>query len=147
STLYLSSSSRPSVRVDGELQILEGEPVLAARDVEALLPPLMPERNHEAVRTGAATEWICDIEEVGRVRCMSFRDHRGPGGVFRLMPTRSVSADHLGLPKAIQSLAIEPEGLVLVAGPRSSGKPTVMSAVVELINRTRPDQRIPIELR
>ena len=35
-------------------------------DVESLLLTLMPERNHEALRTGAATEWIIDIEEVGK---------------------------------------------------------------------------------
>ena len=145
STLYLSSESRPSVRVDGELQMLDGEPVHVARDVESLLLTLMPERNHEALRTGAATEWICDLEGVGRVRCMSFRDQRGPGGVFRLMPTRSVSADQLGLPKQVQALAIEPEGLVLIAGPRSSGKRTTMSAFVDLMNRTRRDHIITIE--
>ena len=145
STLYLSSESRPSVRVDGELQMLDGEPVHVARDVESLLLTLMPERSHEALRTGAATEWICDLEGVGRVRCMSFRDQRGPGGVFRLMPTRSVSADQLGLPKQVQALAIEPEGLVLVAGPRSSGKRTMMSAFVDLMNRTRRDHIITIE--
>ncbi len=145
STMYLSSDSRPGVRVDGELQMLEGEPVLTARDVESLLLTLMPERSHEALRTGAATEWILDIDDVGRVRCMSFRDHRGPGGVFRLMPTRSVSVDQLGLPRAVQGLAIEPEGLVLVAGPRSSGKRTLISAFVDLINRTRRDHVITIE--
>jgi twitching motility protein PilT len=145
STLYLSSESRPSVRVDGELQMLDGEPVHVARDVESLLLTLMPERSHEALRTGAATEWICDLEGVGRVRCMSFRDQRGPGGVFRLMPTRSVSADQLGLPKHIQALAIEPEGIILVAGPRSSGKRTTMSAFVDLMNRTRRDHIITIE--
>jgi twitching motility protein PilT len=145
STLYLSSESRPSVRVDGELQLLDGEPVLVARDVESLLLTLMPERSHEALRTGAATEWICDLEGVGRVRCMSFRDQRGPGGVFRLMPTRSVSADQLGLPQQIQALAIEPEGLILIAGPRSSGKRTTMSAFVDLMNRTRRDHIITIE--
>ena len=145
STLYLSSDSRSSVRVDGELQVLEGEPVLTARDVESLLLTLMPERSHEALRTGAATEWICDIEDVGRVRCMSFRDHRGPGGVFRLMPTRSVSAEQLGLPPQVQSLAMEQEGLVLVAGPRSSGKRTLISAFVDLMNKTRRDHVITIE--
>jgi twitching motility protein PilT len=145
STLYLSSQSRPSVRVDSELQTLEGEPILTSRDVESLLLTLMPERSHEALRTGAATEWIVDIEDVGRVRCMSFRDHLGPGGVFRLMPTRSVSADQLALPKVVQALAVEPEGLVLVAGPRSSGKRTLMSAFVDLINRTRRDHVITIE--
>ena len=145
STLYLSSDSRPGVRVDGELQTLEGEPVLTARDVESLLLTLMPERNHEALRTGAATEWILDIEEIGRVRCMSFRDHRGPGGVFRLMPTRSVSVDQLGLPRTIQGLVAEQEGLVLVAGPRSSGKRTLISALVDMVNRTRRDHVITIE--
>jgi twitching motility protein PilT len=145
STLYLSSESRPSVRVDGELQVLDGEPVLTSRDVESLLLTLMPERSHEALRTGAATEWICDIEGVGRVRCMSFRDHCGPGGVFRLMPTRTVTVDQLGLPQAVQALTIEPEGLVLVAGPRSSGKRTLLSAFVDAINRTRRDHVITIE--
>ncbi len=145
STLYLSSQSRPSVRVDSELQTLEGEPILTSRDVESLLLTLMPERSHEALRTGAATEWIVDIEDVGRVRCMSFRDHLGPGGVFRLMPTRSVSADQLGLPRVVQALAVEPEGLLLVAGPRSSGKRTLMAAFLDLINRTRRDHVISIE--
>jgi len=106
---------------------------------------LMPERSHEALRTGAATEWICDIETVGRVRCMSFRDQRGPGGVFRLMPNRSVSMDQLGLPQPVTALAIEPEGLVLVAGPRSSGKRTLLAAFVDQINRTRRDHVITIE--
>jgi twitching motility protein PilT len=145
STLYLSTDQRPSVRVDGENQPLEGEPVLTAYDVESLLLTLMPERSHEALRTGAATEWISDIDEIGRIRCMSLRDHRGPGGVFRLMPVRVVSTEQLALSREIQSLAIEPEGLVLVAGPRSSGKRTLISAYIDLINRTRRDHVISIE--
>ena len=145
STLYLSSDERPSVRVDGELQLLDGEPALSSNDVVSLLLTLMPDRSHEALRTGAATEWICDIEDVGRVRCMSFRDQRGPGGVFRLMPVRAVSVEQLGLSREIQALAIEPEGLIFVAGPRSSGKRTLMSALVDLINRTRRDHVITIE--
>jgi twitching motility protein PilT len=145
STLYLSSDARPSVRVDGQLQILDSEPVHAANDVISLLLTLMPERSHEALRTGATTEWICEIEDIGRVRCMSFSDHRGPGGVFRLMPVRTVTVEQLGLPREVQSLAIEPEGLVLVAGPRSSGKRTLISALVDLINRTRRDHVITVE--
>jgi twitching motility protein PilT len=145
STLYLSSESHPAVRLDGELQMLDSEPVLTALEVESLLLPLMPERSHEALRTGAPTEWICDIDGVGRVRCATFRDHIGPGGVFRLMPTRTVSADQLGLSKAVQALANEPEGLILIAGPRSGGKRTLISAFVDLINRTRRDFVITIE--
>jgi len=145
SALYLSSAARPSVRVDGDVQTIDGAPVLGPNDVESLLLTLMPERNAEALRTGVASEWICDVPDVGRVRCLSFRDHRGPGGVFRMMPVRTVTADQLGLSREIQALAIEPEGLVLVAGPRSSGKRTLMSGFVDLINRTRRDHVITVE--
>jgi twitching motility protein PilT len=145
STLYLSSGTRPSIRVDGELQALESTPVLGPNDVESLLLTLMPERNAEALRTGSTTEWICDFPDLGRVRCMSFRDHRGPGGVFRIMPTRAVTSQQLGLSREIQELAAGAEGLVLVAGPRSSGKRTLMSALVDLINRTRHAHVITIE--
>ena len=145
STLYLSSDARPSVRVDGDLQSLDGEPVHTAADVISLLLSLMPDRSHEALRTGATTEWICDIDDIGRVRCMSFSDYRGPGGVFRLMPVRTVSADQLGLSREIQSLAADPEGLVLITGSRSSGKRALISSLVDLINRTRRDHVITIE--
>src|SRR2546430_684553 len=76
STLYLSSHARPSVRVDGEIQMLEGEPSHGPNDVESLLLTMMPDRNHEALRSGGATEWISDVDGVGRVRCLSFRDRK-----------------------------------------------------------------------
>jgi twitching motility protein PilT len=145
STLYLSSSAPPSVRVDGEVQTLEGEPSLGAHDVESLLLSLIPARENEGLRTGAASEWISDVEGVGRVRCMTFRDQRGPGGVFRITPERATSTEQLGLSREVESLALEPGGLILVAGPRLSGKRTTISALVDFMNRTRRDHVITVE--
>jgi twitching motility protein PilT len=145
SALYLSSGARPAIRIDGEIETLDGAPVLDAKEVEGLLLTLMPERDAEALRTGAASEWICDIADLGRVRCLSLRDSRGPGGVFRLMRPRGVSAEQLGLPRQIQGLALERDGLVLVAGARASGKRTLISAFVDLINRQRHDHVVTIE--
>ena len=145
SILYLSSSARPAIRVDGEIETLDGAPVLSPNDVESLPLTLMPERDAEALRTGAASEWICEIADLGRVRCMTFRDSRGPGGVFRLMRPRGLSAEQLGLSRQIQGLALEREGLVLVAGARSSGKRTLISAFVDLINKSRHDHIVTIE--
>lgn len=144
-TLYLMSSGRPSIRVDGEIAALDGEPLLAAPEVESLLLDLAPERNREALRNGEGTEWMSDVPEVGRFRCQSFRDHRGPGGIFRIISTRPASVDQLGLSREIQALCAEREGLVLVAGPRSSGKSTLISAFVDLINRARNDYVVTIE--
>lgn len=143
-TLYLFSQARPSIRVDGEIGVLDAEPVLGPSDVEALLLEALPDPREEKAD---GTEWIVDMPDVGRVRCVSFRDHRGPGGVFRMIPARAVSADQLGLSREIQGLCAEPEGLLLVVGPRSSGKSTLMAAFVDLINRTRSDHVITLESR
>jgi len=142
--LYLFSQARPSIRVDGELIVLDSEPVLAASDVEALLLEVLSDR-----RQGDAegTEWIVDVPDVGRIRCVSFRDHRGPGGVFRMIPVRAISAEQLGLSREIQALCAEPEGLLLVVGPRSSGKSMLLAAFVDLINRSRGDHIITLENR
>jgi twitching motility protein PilT len=145
STLYLVSGARPSIRIDGEVRTLEGAPVLSPNDVEALLLTLMPERSAEALRSGAASEWISEFDDLGRVRCLSFRDYRGPGGVFRIMPQRAVTTEQLGLSREIQALAGESDGLVVVTGPRLSGKRTLMSAFVDHINRTRHLHIITLE--
>ena len=74
--LFLFSQARPSIRVDGEIHALDGEPVLAPQDVDGLMLEVLPERPDEGLPSGS--EWICDVKDVGRVRCLSFRDHRGP---------------------------------------------------------------------
>ncbi len=143
--LHLSSGARPSIRIDGQIAALDGEPALTPQEVESLLADLAPEHEREAIRRGEGTEWVLDLADVGRFRCHGFRDDRGPGGTFRLITTRPASADHLGLPKDIQALGAASQGLVLVAGPRSSGKSTLAAALVDLINRTRTDHVITIE--
>jgi twitching motility protein PilT len=142
--LYLFSQSRPSIRVDGELSALDSEPTLAASDIEALLLEVVPDRRQSEAE---GKEWIVDVPEVGRIRCVTFRDHRGPGGVFRMIPARAISAEQLGLSREIQALCAEPEGLLLVVGPRSSGKSMLLAAFVDLINRTRGDHVITLENR
>ncbi len=144
-TLYLMSGLRPSIRLDGEISAFDGEPVLTAPEVESLLLDLAPERTREALEKGLDTEWMSDVPNVGRFRCQSFRDHRGPGGMFRLISSRPATVEQLGLSRELQSLCAEPEGLILVAGPRSSGKSTLISAFVDLINRTRSDYVVTIE--
>jgi hypothetical protein len=143
-TLYLFSNAQPSIWVDGQLQIMDGEPVFSASNVFSLLLTTMQEANREALRMGVATEWTRDVEGIGRVNGRTFSDHRGPGGVFR-MPVPVVTADQLGLTQDTQSLAQYPDGLVLVAGSRFSGRQMLTSALVDLINRTRQGYIITLE--
>jgi twitching motility protein PilT len=66
--------------------------------------------------------------------------------VVRLM-AQVPTAEQVGLPAEIVALADEPHGLVLVAGPRSSGKHTLLAALVDAVNHRRGCQLISIERR
>jgi len=145
SSLYLMTDTRPTIRIDDEILPLDSELPQASAEVESLILELAPGMSREALVGGTSAEWTCELPDVGRVRCLSFRDQRGPGAVFRLIPTRLVSADQLGLSRDIQSLCAERDGLVVVAGPRMSGKSTLVSALVDLINRTRADYVVSLE--
>lgn len=143
STVYVVAQSRPVIRVDGEIGVLDGEAVMSAAEVERVVMDLMPARGREQSRGGG--EWMADVPDVGRVRCVTFRDHRGPGVIFRMIPPQAISVEQLGLSPEVQALCSQPDGLVLVTGARASGKSTLLSAFVDLINRTRSDHVITIE--
>jgi twitching motility protein PilT len=144
STVYVVAQSKPMIRIDGEIGPLESEPTLTAADVDRLVMELAPPRRRDALQNGPV-EWLCDVPEIGRVRCMTFRDHRGPGVLFRMFPPRAISADQLGLTPEVQALCQQADGLVLVTGARASGKSTLLNAFVDLINRTRSDHVVTIE--
>ena len=145
SALFLTSESRPWMRVDGDLRQLDSEPLLSRADVERAVMEIAPESGHESIGRGEATEWLSEFEGVGAIRCTTFADHRGPGVLLRMIATRAATAEQLGLSREVQALATEPQGLVLVAGARTSGRSTLLSALVDLVNRQRAEFVITLE--
>jgi twitching motility protein PilT len=145
SALYLVTGLAPVVRVDGAIAPLGGAEGPSADDVRAMMLELAPESLRPALETGAGAEWVSDVADIGRVRCLSFTDHRGPGGIFRMLTAQALTVEQLGLSRELQSLCAESEGLVIVAGPRLSGKSTLLTGLVDLVNRSRADYVITIE--
>ena len=144
STLYLVARSQPLVRIDGEVTSLgDGRP-LESFEVEALVQELDADATSAGPRP-SGHDWVREVPDAGRIRCMSFHDHRGLGLICRIAPVQAASADDLGLSKEIQNLVSWPDGLILVTGHRLSGKSTLISALVDLINRTRNVHIVALE--
>jgi twitching motility protein PilT len=144
SDLHLASNSKPMIRLSGNMAALNVDPI-EPEVVERLLLEIMPERNKEEYARTKDTDFAYEVDGLARFRCNAFHDRNGPGGVFRIIPTRIVGADELGLPEVIKSFCQLPKGLVLVTGPTGSGKSTTLAAMIDLINRTRKDHIITIE--
>jgi twitching motility protein PilT len=136
STLYVSPNAQPTVRIDGEVLVLEDQlPMPGERELEGMLFSLKLAYQAD-VRPFPGAEWTFELPDVGRIRCMTFSDQHGAGGVFRI-PLRTAPAEEVALSIETQALATEKEGLVLISGERSSGKHAIVGSLVDLVNRTR----------
>jgi twitching motility protein PilT len=145
SDLHLSVGSPPMVRHDGEIKTLGERPVLTASDTERMLFPIAPERNREEFGRRNDTDFAYEVPGVARFRCNFFRDRKGVGGVFRVIPSKIMTAEEMNLSREILQLCSLPKGLVLVTGPTGSGKSTTLCALIDYINRNRTDHIITIE--
>jgi len=146
SDLHLSAGERPMVRRDGDMGRLdEGMPRLKGEQIMELIRPIIPDRNLKEFESDHDTDFAYEIAGTSRFRANVFLDRRGVGAVFRTIPAEIATAEKLGLSTAIQNLCYLSKGLVLVTGPTGSGKSTTLSALVDLINRTRHDHVITIE--
>ena len=146
SDLHLSTGERPMFRKDGDVARLDEQlPRFKGDQVMDLLRPILPPNNRAEFEKDHDTDFAYEIEGVSRFRGNVFLDRRGVGCVFRTIPTEIITAEKLGLSAAIQNLCYLSKGLVLVTGPTGSGKSTTLSALIDLINRSRHDHVITIE--
>ena len=145
SDLHLTTGSKPMFRKDGSILPLKNDEVVDPSRMKMLLYEIMPKANEEEFNKHNDTDFAYELQGAGRYRCNIFRDHRGIGGVFRLIPSEILSAEQLGLPKTVLNFCSLQKGLVLVTGPTGSGKSTTLAAMVDHVNRTRADHIITIE--
>lgn len=146
SDLHMSVSMPPLVRMDGRMVPLAcNEKVMTQEVMRELLTSIMPKKNQEEFATRNDTDFAYEIPSLARFRANIFADRKGMGGVFRIIPTKILTAQQLGLSQAIMNLCDLSKGLVLVTGPTGSGKSTTLCAMVDHVNKTRHDHIITIE--
>jgi len=144
SDLHLSSGATPMIRLHGTITPMKVPP-LPPEQILAMLEEVMPEHNRKEYAEGGDTDFAYELPGIARFRCNAFRDRKGPGGVFRIIPNDFLTAEDLNLPEAILNFCTLGKGLVLVTGPTGSGKSTTLTAMIDFINRNRKEHIITIE--
>ncbi len=134
SDLHLAAGGPPRIRRRGELEPVEGRPVLTVPGLERMLEEIASSEDFAEYRAAGDLDFAYSLPGVGRFRANYLRQEHGPAAVFRLIPERVRSAEELNLPPAIEGLAHQRSGLVLVTGPTGSGKSTTLAAVIDRIN-------------
>ncbi|HIJ80379.1 MAG TPA: type IV pilus twitching motility protein PilT [Desulfuromonadales bacterium] len=145
SDLHLKSGKAPMIRVDGSMTFLPGRGIIPEELLYELLRVIIPEKNQQEYAATHDTDFAYELGERSRMRANVFRDIAGIGAVFRQIPTKILTAQQLGLPKAVLEFCEFDKGLVVVTGPTGSGKSTTLAAMIDYINDTREDHLITIE--
>ena len=145
SDLHISAGAPPKVRVDGDLTDCPGEP-LSPADTKRLVYSILTDEQVATFERDLELDFSFGVEGLGRFRTNVFQQRGAVGAVLRLIPTRIVTFDDLGLPKeTCEKICDLPKGLVLVTGATGSGKSTTLASMIDCINRKRPEHIVTIE--
>ena len=143
SDLHLKCGSPPALRVNGVLRKTALESLMP-EDTLAMTKEMLPPRYTEIPDIGSL-DFSYAIPGVARYRVNVFHQRGNISIVIRRVSFELPDFDELNLPEAIEGLAANERGIILVTGVTGSGKSTTLAALINKINRTRNAHIVTIE--
>jgi twitching motility protein PilT len=144
SDLHLSSGLPPMIRVDGDVRRIN-LPAMDHKQVHALIYDIMNDKQRKDYEEFLETDFSFEVPGVARFRVNAFNQNRGPGAVFRTIPSKVLTMEDLGMGEIFKTISDVPRGLVLVTGPTGSGKSTTLAAMLDYINNHKYQHILTVE--
>ena len=130
SDVYFLEGAPPSIKVDGLVSPVAGADLLDAETMRAIIERLLPVRERAAFAEAGEANLSHMHPILGRFRVNCYRAMGVSGAVLRRVKTEVPTLEELELPSSLGSLALERQGLVLVAGATGAGKSTTVAAML-----------------
>jgi twitching motility protein PilT len=149
SDLIFSPGRVPQVEVNGQLIAVQGAGLrpFSADDTRRIASDLIGE-NKQAIAI-LREQGFCDVSYglpgVARFRVNVFIQRGSCAVVMRVIATSIPALASLGLPPKLKEVASLRDGIVLVTGPRGSGKSSTLAALLDSINQEQVCHIITIE--
>jgi twitching motility protein PilT len=144
SDLHLKVGRPPTIRVNGELQGLDMQP-LKPEDLKLLAEQIMTPRQVKEFAEKKEADFAIGVPGVGRFRTNIYQQRGTLAFAFRAIPYEVKTIRELSLPEVLEEIALKPRGLVLVTGVTGSGKSTSLAAMINHVNQNRRVNIITIE--
>ncbi|HTO58414.1 MAG TPA: hypothetical protein VMJ74_11495, partial [Pseudomonadales bacterium] len=116
SDVHLSSDEPPMLRLHGDMKRLE-HPPLNAEEVHHMCFDIMSDVLRKTFDETHDVDFSFELGDIARFRVNVFRQRKGEAACFRLIPSKVMTMEQLGLPSVLREICDKEKGLVLVTGP------------------------------
>jgi len=144
SDLHLSVGRPPGVRIRGDISSI-GTYTLVPDDTMALMKSITPERCQQELQEVGGADFGFAFGDQARFRVAVFKQKGCISLVLRLIPSKLLTFEEIGLPPIIKDVCRKPRGLVLVTGPTGCGKTTTLATMINFINEEDAGHIITVE--
>ncbi|MCC8190825.1 MAG: type IV pilus twitching motility protein PilT [Planctomycetes bacterium] len=145
SDLHVSAEAIPRMRLHGELKPLS-LPVLTKEEATKIIYSILSEENIQKLEKNKDLDCSYEIPNVSRYRVNVCYQRGRIRATIRTIPTDIKSFEDLGMVGDVfTKICRTPKGMILVTGATGSGKSTTLAAMIDYVNRNRPNHIVTIE--
>jgi twitching motility protein PilU len=144
SDMYFTCGAKVQIKINGVTMGI-GKNVLPKGAVYDILPGILNERQLEEFEQEMELDTAFSLDNVGRFRINVFRQRGEVAIVIRQIHAQVPSVRDLQLPTIIESLIMEPRGLIIIAGATGTGKSTTVASMIDHRNSRRSGHILTIE--
>ncbi|OJT36929.1 type IV pilus twitching motility protein PilT [Serratia plymuthica] len=145
SDLHLCAGHQPMLRIDGELQPLEGAEILTQERMHQLCGTLLQPPQRQLLQQHGQLDLALTLAGDIRLRANFFLQSLGISIALRLIAGHCPTLAALAAPAIVPALLRREDGLILVTGATGSGKSTTLAAMIDDINQHQRRHVITLE--
>lgn len=138
-----------TLRIDGELKPIKGEPVLTLDKAKNLIYTLLmdsgPDSPKKTFETNLELDLSYEIPGLARFRVNLYQEKGNIGLAARVIPSITPTMDEIAMPKIVYELIKMHQGLILVTGPTGCGKSTSLAAIINQIDKEQVCHIVTLE--
>ncbi|TVQ75890.1 MAG: PilT/PilU family type 4a pilus ATPase [Phycisphaeraceae bacterium] len=144
SDLIVKTGTIPKVRLRGSLKPLDTDPV-TQDDFLKIIKSILSEQQMKDLQKFGSVDFAYDYDSQNRFRINLFQSRGSFSIAARLITSNIKNFKDLHLPPVMAEVAMQPQGIVLLAGVTGSGKSTTIASMLDYVNERKPIHIVTLE--
>jgi len=144
SDMYFTCGAKVQIKINGNTLGI-GNSILPKGAVNDILPGILNEKQLAEFEEEMELDTAFSLGNIGRFRINVFRQRGEVAIVIRQIKAQIPTVKDLQLPAIVESLIMEPRGLIIVAGATGTGKSTTVASMIDYRNSRRSGHILTIE--